>query len=255
MPSPLTRQRPSGALYKRPPDIDAEIDRALAMSESELRGRLDPTDRDRQLSLECCVHLLRAAHRRGDVSFRDAVFTALLKRVDRCLVRVVPGYLPNAEHTRENVRQRVAEIFAKSLYRGDDRLDMYECRFRKVLRARVFDVQRQEGRHLGDAISLSDYEGGAGPDDDTHGARLPDELKVPPEQLDLVTRHELARAIEKLPADQKKALLLVEFMGFKVESNDPQEITAATLCNCKGRTIRYRLARAAKTLKTLLEPA
>ena len=60
-------------------------------------------------------------------------------------------------------------------------------------------------------------------------------------------------AINALPEDERKAVILVHVMGYDEESDDPDKVTAATICGCTGRTIRNRLTRAAKKLSTLKE--
>jgi len=49
------------------------------------------------------------------------------------------------------------------------------------------------------------------------------------------------------------AVVLVHGLGYKVESVDPDEETAATRCSCTGRTIRNRLASAAAMLSRFKE--
>ena len=49
--------------------------------------------------------------------------------------------------------------------------------------------------------------------------------------------------------------MLCRLMGFKEESEDPRERTAATLCDVTGRTIRNRLRRALAKLSNLKEHA
>jgi DNA-directed RNA polymerase specialized sigma24 family protein len=58
----------------------------------------------------------------------------------------------------------------------------------------------------------------------------------------------LLDAINGLPPDERDAVILVHVFGYKEESDDPNEETAATRCNCTARTIRNRLTRAAARL-------
>ena len=41
------------------------------------------------------------------------------------------------------------------------------------------------------------------------------------------------RAIEALPADERDAVILVHVLGYKEESEDPEEETAATRCTAR----------------------
>ena len=82
---------------------------------------------------------------------------------------------------------------------------------------------------------------------------MSDAFKIPPTQGSDVFWAQIAKAIEALPADERDAVTLVHVLGYKEESEDPEEETAATRCNCTGRTIRNRLTRAAAKLSRFKE--
>ena len=63
-----------------------------------------------------------------------------------------------------------------------------------------------------------------------------------------ILRAPLIEAIKKLPREERKAVVLVHVLGYKQESEDPNEVTAATRCKCTGKTIYNRLKRAEKKL-------
>jgi DNA-directed RNA polymerase specialized sigma24 family protein len=84
-------------------------------------------------------------------------------------------------------------------------------------------------------------------------ARVSDAFKVLPTQEWDAVRESLVKAIKALPTDERKAVILVHVLGYKEESEDPNEETAATHCNCTGRTIRNRLTRAAAKLSRFRE--
>lgn len=46
-----------------------------------------------------------------------------------------------------------------------------------------------------------------------------------------------------------KKQILVAIKGYKIESEDRDEVTAATLCGVSGRAIRKRLKKAATLIK------
>ena len=86
-----------------------------------------------------------------------------------------------------------------------------------------------------------------------HSPACQNAFKFLPTQEWGVFREPLARGIEALPADERDAVILVHVLGYKEESEDPAEETAATRCNCTGRTIRNRLTRAAAKLSRFKE--
>jgi DNA-directed RNA polymerase specialized sigma24 family protein len=66
--------------------------------------------------------------------------------------------------------------------------------------------------------------------------------------MQTVFRKERLEAIDKLPFDERKVVILCGVLGVKEESDDPTVVTAATLCGVTGRTVRNRLKRAAAKL-------
>lgn len=64
---------------------------------------------------------------------------------------------------------------------------------------------------------------------------------------------DLGRALDTLPKLEREALLLVEMIGYKIESVDPHEETAKTICRVSGRTIRTRLHSAKRKLEAILK--
>lgn len=66
-------------------------------------------------------------------------------------------------------------------------------------------------------------------------------------------QHTSAKVVLELPPDERDAVILVHALGYQEESDDPGEETAATRCDCTGRTIRNRLTRAATKLARFKE--
>ena len=84
-------------------------------------------------------------------------------------------------------------------------------------------------------------------------SRLSETFRSPATQEDALLLRDVARAIDGLPEDQRKAVVLCLVLGFEAESTDPARTTAATICGVSGRTIRNRLARAATILSRFKE--
>jgi DNA-directed RNA polymerase specialized sigma24 family protein len=136
-------------------------------------------------------------------------------------------------------------------------LDFYECRFNMAFRALRIDAVRREARRRKRSIAVvdlppSDAPGGPDAYEDAF-ARVSENFRVLPTQEWDVFREPFMKAIEALPAEEREAVILVHVLGYKEESEDPDEETAATRCNCTGRTIRNRLSRAAAKLSCFKE--
>ncbi len=248
-------------MYTRPRVVEAQIDEAVCLSRSDLRARLSIADRNAAsyLRSECLVHLVREGRRSDDQQMMSAVLPVLLRRCEGILLSKVPdNKLPDAASLRQEILEEVADLFVTDGM-GDfpNELDFYECKFNlafRTLRLDVVDrVVRRRTREI-DVVELPLFEKAREPDAYVDAfAKVSDAFKAKPTQEWDVLREELREAIEDLPADERDAVVLVHGLGYKVESVDPDEETAATRCSCTGRTIRNRLASAAAMLSRFKE--
>lgn len=259
MARPLTKCNKEGVLYTRPSSVEANIDGALLNDLPALRARLLVTDKGAPdyLRSESLVHLVRAAHRAGDDRRRDAAFTVLLGRCEAILKAKVSTQLPNAEALREEVLSEFAELLVSD-GTGDnpDELDFYECRFNLAFRTLYVDMLTRELGEVNRAAVLPEEEASGAPSayEDTF-ARLTDAFQTPATQQSTLFLDDLWAAINALPPMERRAVILVHVLGYKEESDNPDTVTAATLCNCTGRTIRNRLSRAVAKLARFKEDA
>jgi hypothetical protein len=252
MARPLTKYSKEGALYTRPPAVEANIDGALLIDLPTLRGRLLVTDKAAPdyLRSECLVHLVRDAHRSGDVTRRDGVFTVLLGRCEAILKAKISDRLPNAGELRELVLSELGELLiADGTGDHPDELDFYECRFNLAFRTLRIDVVTRELDEVNRAANLPEERDSGEPDayEDAF-ARVSEAFQTPATQQRALFLEDLLKAIKALPPDERKAVILIHFLGYDEESDKSDKVTAATLCNCTGRTIRNRLSRAAAKL-------
>ena len=246
---PLTKRTQKGRPYVRPPAVEAAIRGALREDRETLRRRLEITDfrSPEHLSSECLVHLSRDACRKEDDRRMNAVIPVLLGRCEAILRTKIPDSEPGAGEMREAVLDRFTEVLARGCVdERSDELDFYECRFNQALRALRIDVVKHKRVRLlptvevaragdGDALPLSEGD---------WLALLSEAGRIAATQEQSALLEEVKEAIEALPADEREAFVLCRVYGYKVESADPDEITAAVLCKCTGRTIRNRLSRA-----------
>lgn len=260
MARPLTKTTVGGGLYTRPIAVEAEIDRVVSLSRSELQARLLIADRNApgHLRSECLVHLVRQGRRSDDQPLISAVLPVLLRRCEaNLLVKVPDGGTPDAESLRQEILEDLTDLFVMDGM-GDfpDELDFYECRFNRAFRALRIDAVRRDARRRKRSIAVVDMP----PSDATSEpdayedacAQLSEIFAVLTAPESEVFRKELIDAIEALPDEERNAVILY-VRGYKVESRDPEEETVATRCNCTGRTIRNRLARSAAKLSHFKE--
>jgi hypothetical protein len=184
------------------------------------------------------------------------VLAVLLLRCEANLWAKIPDTeLPNAADVREEVVSQFGELFATDGTEENlNDLDFFECKFNRAFRTFRIDLVRSEIARLKHIASLPDQSDGI--DEETNEeifARVSEAFRTPATQANALFRRELWQAINALPPDERKALIVCHVYGYDGESDDPNKVTAATLCNCTGRTIRNRLTRAAAKLSSFKE--
>lgn len=236
----------------RPLGIEQKIDIALPQDWATLSRRARETNAqsDDFLPSECLVHLLRDAIRRGDDRIARVLMPPLLKRVEANLLRTVPdSRMRDAESVRQEILSDLAMMFTQDGTEGHEHeLDFYECKFLRALRFFRIDHVRKtlsERKNLVDLPETTDGQSESAFDDEML-ARLSRMARIGPSQEDALYLPEVIAALDRLPADQKEAVVLRRIMGHKEEE-------AAKILDVEGRTVRNRLSRADKRLKTLKE--
>ncbi|MCY4595430.1 MAG: hypothetical protein OXC19_11630 [Bryobacterales bacterium] len=261
MARPLTKTKVGGELYTRPKAVEAQIDEAVRLSRFDLEPRLLITDRNAPgyLRSECLVHLVRRGRRSDDQQLMNSVLPVLLRRCEsNLLVKVPDGGIPDAASLRQRILDDLVDLFVTD-GTGElpDELDFYECRFNLAFRALRIDAVRRDARRRKHSIPTVELlPSGAASEPDAYEdsfAQMSDAFKTLPTQEWNAMWGPFVEAINALPADERDAVILVHVLGYKVESEDPEEDTAATRRNCTGRTIRNRLTRAAAKLSRFKE--
>lgn len=252
MTRPLTKKDKDGSPYTRPPVIEKAISAAMTKDTRVLQARAHATpESPEHLPTECLVHLIRHAKRTGHEERMNALLPLLLARCEAILCKRIPDISrPNAAEVREEILGEFSVLFAEDdLGENPDELDFYECRFNRAFLAFRIDFLRSETARTGPLVSLPVEEQiGVASEDEERVPPLPEALRNGPMQLHSACHSELLNAVDALPADERKAVILCCVLGLKEESNNPSERTAASLCGVTPRTIRNRLDRAAQKL-------
>lgn len=254
MPRALNKVTKGGVRYHRPPHIEASIEGALRQDLSEqLRCAKisDPADPDHMPS-ECLVHLIREARLTGDKSAVDRLLVPLLKRCERRLNRTIPDNWPDAQGLRDEILQHFCELLARVATNHDATgLDLFECKFNKGLAALRYKRLRKESNRarLFQAIADDVDDDGQPIDPNETLARLSRVAQTPAGQEDFVYLSQMLEAVKALPPAQRRAVELCCLQGYTPASEDPNEVTAATICGVSGTAIRKSLRKAAEKLK------
>jgi RNA polymerase sigma-70 factor (ECF subfamily) len=159
--------------------------------------------------------------------------------------------MPLTDSLRDDILASVPSLraFAISLSGNGDRAD--DLVQETLLRALANIDSFQPGSNLPAWLFTilrnlfrSDYRKRRREVEDAEG-RYADTLKSNPEQTGRVEFQEFRTALEKLPPDQREALILVGASGFSYED-------AAAICGCAVGTIKSRVNRARTRLADLL---
>jgi hypothetical protein len=253
MTRPLTKKDKNGNLYTRPLKVGQAIDAAMKQETAALQERAQVVDEKSPdyLPTECLVHFVREAKRGGDERTMSALLPWLLARCEAILFRRIPDKSrSNAPEIREEILSEFGVLFAEDgSGQNPHELDFYECRFNRAFRLFRIDFLRSESARTGPLASFpAQDEMGLSPNDEERVSLLPEALRSGPTQLQSVSHSELMNAVNALPSDERKAIILCCVLGLREESNDPGETTASKLCGVTPRTIRNRLNKAAQKL-------
>jgi RNA polymerase sigma factor (sigma-70 family) len=233
--------------YVRPAEIQKKIDTALGLPMAELEKCLEIKDRSATLYLpsECLLHLVRRAQDRDDQAMMNAVLPVLLARCAAILkVKIVEDAYRDVVELRKDILGSFAELLAEN---DPNKLDFFECKFLLAFRNFRIDHARPEGLWSTRVMSIptSESEGEPGRNGKPP-SKMPESLTVEPDQERSANDIALKKAILGLPEDERTAVIQVHVLDRDIE-------VVAKQCGCDQRTIRNRLARAAKKLKRFKE--
>lgn len=229
--------------YIRPPEIQAALEAALQEERAALVARARQPDRRKTdyLPSECLVYLIRGAIQTGDAEVFNELLPILLERCGRNLQRTVLP-IPELRGLADDILGKFVALFVEK--KKPQRLDFFEVRFNRAFKRFRDNCVEAELRLLWTRqVPVVD--------DDLP----PQSLLFHREDYDPEQRMAIKEALAALPKAERNAFILCKVMGIKAESNDPNEVTAATLCGVSGRSIRNYLARAEEILSFLEEDA
>ena len=254
----LTKKDQHGTPYRRPAEVEKAIDVATQQDIVTLRERAvvwKPDSLD-FIPMECLVYIIREAGRCHQDQTMSVLLPPLLARCEAILKgKILDSDMPNAAEIRGEILAEFSVLFAEDgLGNNPDVLDFFECRFNRAFRCFRIDFMRRERARTEQLVELPTEN--ETPDSLDHEDRLPHvshAFQKTATQLPDVLLQQLLSAIQLLPPDEREAVMLCCVFGYKEESDDPAETTAASLCGVTGRTIRNRLHRAAAKLSKFKE--
>lgn len=235
MARPLTKLKEGGGRYLRPKEVEDALDPALALDrQTQLqRAAISSRDSPDYLRDEVLVHLIREARRQADKSTLNLLVGRLFSRCTSKVRRNEPEVL-------EESLRALGLLIAQD--GQQDKLDFFECKFE-----RAFSVLCRIARR---DITKNHSQLARDPEDADSAEQ--DLSKISQTALNPDEFRKLVLKIEGLEPELREAFVLVCIEQYKIESEDPYEVTAATLCQVEGRTIRNRVTKARSQLAEFL---
>ncbi|WP_416047331.1 RNA polymerase sigma factor [Cupriavidus basilensis] len=256
MPVALKRKEKDGTPYRRPPEIEAWIEKLEAVDAAARLLQFDGVSRKRPeyVPTEALLYFLRRTWADGDHGHFEKIFRILLKRIDQSLHSTISdARMDGAAEIRDEVRGRFLELLSRDCTEQHDRLDFFEVRFDSAMVAIRTTVLRKIGPSTIKTVPLGGQEDD-GPEISAEvEAAAADFLGGNSSKLDdPAFRLVWFAAIDRLPHDQKQVVILY-LQGIPIDAKEKHVMTIARMLQCDERTVRNRRDRACKALKAVLE--
>jgi hypothetical protein len=247
---PLTKRNTAGEIYVRLPAVEAQIQTALGLNNSELIKRSRLTDRAsaEHLSEECLAYLIREAFLRDDLE-RLTTVTRILMR--RCIPWVRRGLhaLGVAAEALEEMAEELVDTLIAELISEDGQGDFFQVRFRAALKG---DILNAFGRYERSAtraqqhVSLSEPIFSAVDTVDGLDVELQEIVRSGDDLAESVeSRLLIAAALESISDPRhRQAWALHHLDEWQIEARDPTDPSLDQLFGVSARTINNWLRQA-----------
>lgn len=257
---PLTHTYPDKTPYRRPVEVEAQILELLGLSRDNQMVRLritDPQD-SRFVRPEVLMYFLRETRGENHLGRFNTLYELLMRRFGR--------FFRSAETHREGqtlvdvslaeIRELAEHALMEKILQdrktGDDRLDIYECKFGMTVKKDRLSARRPVDRNTYREEALNAAEG-----DQEYAPHVEKALHA--EAVKLLTsnndvghdRQKVLAAISTLP-DKYRRVAIMMMHNIPAESVDPYRITVSQALRCTPKTARYRGTEAAKRVRKAL---
>lgn len=255
MARPLNKKLDEGGFYTRRPEIEACINETLTQCpetvfrRAAIRNVLDPD----YMPMECLLHLMREARLAKDKSTESKLYVLFMSRCEARLKRAIPdGSRADAADLRDEVMFKFNVMFARVGTNEDaTALDYYEVSFNQALQFLWWKQVRKDNARKKILVDIGQEkdEDGRPLDEENTFAKLSEAARSPAQQDNVVYLAQVGKFLSTLSPADRETIRLVLIEGHTIESDDPNEVTAAKILGVGRRAINKRLAKVAAELK------
>lgn len=254
---PLRKAKKDGEQYYRRPEVELKLKELDELTPDEQVSQLERSQP--AVPFEVLVYFLRHPELALSTEHLERIFVAFHNRLEAALSRTVPDWrFDHAGYIREMIAEQVVEMIAKDWNSQEDKMAFWEANFNAALSRLRTDVLRKYGpaKKTDPLTNAEPLEHGG-----EEGSELRPEVDIAaidfmnanPSILDDPDfRLRLMDAINGLPDDERRAVGL-SLQGIQIDSQDPEAMTIAKALECTEKTVRNRLNRAYKNLRTALQ--
>ena len=256
MARPLNKKKDEGGFYTRRPEIEACIDEALTQPpETVFRRAAIRNVRDPEyMPMECLLHLMREARLGKDKVTEGKLYAVFMSRCEARLKRAIPdGSRTDAAGLRDEVMFKFNVMFARVGTNEDSTaLDYYEVNFNQAFQFLWWKQVRKDNARKKVFVDIGQEkdEDGRPLDEENTLAKLSQAARSPAQQDHYLYLTQVGKFLATLSPEERETVRLVLIEGYTIESDDPDEETAARILGVGRRAINKRLAKVAAKLKT-----
>lgn len=257
-PPPLRKRRHDGTLYTRRPSTERCIRGLSDLPQDEFVRRAAIRDRRHAdyVPSEVVMHRLRATRRNNHPRVFDQLYRIVRDRIALacpravstragCSVEVAP-----LTDLRDRVVDHVIELIVLDRDDYQEGLDIYEVVFDAAVARRRDDAYRRYYRGTSvreDLEALDESEASEALEEPSADGMLQKLLREEGDD----DRIDLRRAIDALPERERRVIIMI-LVGYKIESQGPDEVTVSSALGCTPKTARARRDSAIRKLRAWL---
>lgn len=232
---PLTRRSLNNEIYKRSPEVEAQILEALQLEESLLLDRVGISDFQASgyLKEEGVIYLIRRFKAEGKSELVNDLLNRFAQRIKLPIHKQISKII-HREYVEDACQDVLIEAIQKITDLSSDKADFAQVRFKLWLDKVTLNTLRPHFKNqTQDRCSESDIEV-----NESRQSVLPSTEEA---LIDLETHKLLLkmayRLLDDLSEKERAAFLLRNFVGWEIENQDPSIMTISRYFDRSPRTI------------------